>query len=372
MYRIILVSLLLAFCAVSPALAQTNPPVAACGLPAEGNIFASVTYTLSADCVQTGRLAIASGNPKNSVTVNGNGHTITGGAFLLFFGNSAALNLNNVTIAGATGDVIQVETLNASNTTFTGIIGVAVSAQQSNLNNVLFSRNSSNSFQLGGNAVSLNVRNTTSHTLTNVVFRNNIGNGGAAVVHSGGTLTTNGCLTLSGNAPYDVYVIEGGTWTDNSTGPCSGTIGNGGQAAIPPPQLMACGFPAPGNLDVSATYTLTADCDLNGVYYISEDVSINIGGNGRALRSSRTNYSFYISATSSLRLENIALEGVRILNYGDFKAERIKISAVVDGMANVGEARFTNALFEGNRANSPSSRSVALAYKACPVLGWHR
>ena len=32
----------------------SNPPVAACGLPAEGCIVASVTYTLTADCTQTG------------------------------------------------------------------------------------------------------------------------------------------------------------------------------------------------------------------------------------------------------------------------------------------------------------------------------
>ncbi len=369
MSQIKFATLLLAFFAINPALAQTNPPVAACGLPAQGVIVLSATYTLSADCAQTGRITIASADPQITVTINGGGHTITGSDSNLhvIFGPGAILNLNDVTFDGENINrfvLVNADIVNANRVTFTRALGPsALLANPSVLNNVLFSWNVSSGNSLGGNGSAMFVGLNSSHTLTNVVFRNNTFGGGATSLLSGSTVTTNGCLTLSGNAPYDVYAPDGTTWTDNSTGPCSGTIGNGDQAVILSPQLMACGFPAAGNFDVSATYRLTADCELTGAYYISEDVNIRIIGNAYAMRTSRTGYSFYIAATSSLRLENIALEGVRILNWGDFRAEKLKVSDTVGGiMFNMGEARFSNALFEDNSTPNAASRSVALAY----------
>lgn len=355
----------------SSIFAQTNPPVAACGLPAQGVIWASVTYTLTADCAQTGTITIADaiiGQPKFSLTINGGEHTISSGAFRLFHSPGAILNLNNVTIDGgffSTASVISGDRVNANNVTFTRGRGLAVIANHSTMNNVLFSWNISSGNSLGGNASALHARANASMTLTNAIFRNNIGNGAAVVLLAGASLTTNGCLTLSGNVPYDVYPLAGGAWTDNSTGPCSGAIGNGDSADIPALALMDCGFPAAGNLDVSATYTLTGDCDLTDAYYISEDVSISVIGNAYAMRSSRTGYSFYTAATSSLRLENVALEGIRLFNWGEFSAEKIKVSESTGGiLLNMGDARFTNALFEGNSVSSQSGRSVALAYNA--------
>ncbi|MCY3832506.1 MAG: hypothetical protein OXG85_05785, partial [Chloroflexi bacterium] len=73
--RAILWLLLCACFAGFPASAQTTPAVAACGLPAEGSIRAA-TYTLTADCAQTGSLTIASRIPAQTVTINGGGHTI--------------------------------------------------------------------------------------------------------------------------------------------------------------------------------------------------------------------------------------------------------------------------------------------------------
>ncbi|MCY3832505.1 MAG: LysM peptidoglycan-binding domain-containing protein, partial [Chloroflexi bacterium] len=269
---------------------------------------------------------------------------------------------NKSHISGA----IRAGTITANNVSFINNNGgVAFRAEQSTLTNVYFAWNRNpRALSLGGNGSAIQANSNDSHTLTNAVFRNNFAGGGAVSLLAGATITTNGCLTLSGNTPYDIY--EGsGTWTDSSTGPCSGTIGNGDPAVIPAPALMTCGFPAAGNLDVSATYTLTADCALTGPYFISEDVSIRVIGNGRAIRSSRTGYSFFTAATSSLRLENVALEGIRFYNWGNFSADRVKASATNGGiLVNMGEASVSKALFEANTTGTATGRSVALAYNA--------
>ncbi|MCY3976829.1 MAG: LysM peptidoglycan-binding domain-containing protein [Chloroflexi bacterium] len=352
----------------APAIAQTLPPVAACGLPAQGNILESVTYTLSADCQLTDEIRVANRTPKIQVTINGAGHTIFGRNRSANIHTPGILSLNQVTIDGGNisrAQFIQGETVNATNVTFTRANGIMLGGVQVNLNNVLFANNFSGGYALGGNGSAVHAGPNTTHTWNNVVLRRNVGNGGAISLHPGATLTTTGCLTLSGNAPYSVYAPDGTTWTDSSTGPCIGTIGNGDPAVIQAPALMACGFPAPGNLDVSATYRLTADCALTGAYTMSENVSISVIGNGHALTTSRTDYSFYTAATSSFTLENTALEGVRILNWGNFRAERIVASNAVNGMIyNVGEARFSKALFTDNSATLSSSASVALAYNA--------
>lgn len=365
MRHVILLLSLVLLCA-APAFAQSNPPVAACGLPAAGDIRLDVTYTLSADCTQTDLLSIANRIPKITVTVNGGGHTITGGAFPIFFGRGVILNLNSVTIDGAnveTPSVIEVGTISASNVSFIRARGVALAADQSTLSNVLFGWNQHSSLALGGNGTAMHVRPNSSHSLSNVVFRNNFGSGGAVTVYSDATVTTNDCLTLSGNAPYDIYVHTGGAWTDNSTGACTGTIGNGAQAAIPAPGLMACGFPEAGNLDVSATYILNADCELSGRYYISENVQIRVVGNGRTISTTRSGYSIYTAATSSLRLDNVALEGIRFFHWGALVADSVTLSDTVDGILfNMGEARFNNAVFEDNSSSVATGRSVAIAY----------
>ena len=367
-WRAVIWLLLYLFSASAPTLAQTN---AACGLPAEGSIR-EATYTLTADCAQTGKLTIANRIPAQTVTINGGGHTIRmdGDETAIIWGPGAILNLNNVTIDSNNkshiSGAIRAGTITANNVSFINNNGgVAFRSEQATLTNVYFAWNRSSGFSLGGNGSAIQVNAIDSLTLTNAVFRNNIGNGGAIAMLAGATLTTNGCLTLSGNVPYDVYAPDGTTWTNTSTGACTGTIGNGDQAVIPAPALMTCGFPASGNLDASATYTLTADCALTGVYYISEDVSIRVIGNGRAIRSSRTGYSFVTAATSSLRLENVALEGIRFYNWGNFAAERIKASATNGGiLLNMGEARIANGLFESNTSRTTGGRSVALAYNA--------
>ncbi|MDE2748587.1 MAG: LysM peptidoglycan-binding domain-containing protein [Chloroflexota bacterium] len=360
--------LLLAFLLIPRALAQSNPTVTACGLPAQGTIVSSVTYTMNDDCALTGTLQANLASA--TVTINGGGHTITGGAFILFQGSNMALNLNSVTIDGGRQtrtETILVHALNANNVTFINSrSGPAVNVHSvANLTNVLLTRNLSSNYALGGNGSAVHAAAGTTHVWTNVVLRNNFGNGGAMGLRSGATLTTNGCLTLSGNVPFDVYAPAGTTWTDNSTGPCSGTIGNGDAAVISPPSLMACGLPGPGILDASATYTLRSDCQLDGVIRISEDVDIRIIGNGNTIRSSRALYHFQTAVTSSLRLENVELNGVRFFHWGDLRGQQLRLRNTVDGMIlNLGEARFSNSLFEDNNASSSNGRSVLLAWGA--------
>ncbi|MDE2775264.1 MAG: LysM peptidoglycan-binding domain-containing protein, partial [Chloroflexota bacterium] len=351
----------------APALAQSNPTVTACGLPAQGIIFSSVTYTMTADCVLTGSLQ--AGTTSITVTVNGGGHTITGGKFIFFLGADMVLNLNSVTIDGefkTRTETLLVGTLNANDVAFIrSRSGPAVNATNSSLTNVLLDSNFSPFYSLGGNGSAVHAGVNTTHVWENVVLRRNFGNGGAISLKRGATLTTNGCLTLSGNVPFDVYAPAGTTWTDNSTGPCSGTTGNGAQAVIPPPSLMACGLPGSGILDASATYTLRSDCQLNGVITISEDVDIRIIGNGNAIQSSRSIYHFRTAFTSSLRLENVELNGVRILNWGDLRGDRLRIRNTAGGaIFSMGEARFVNALFEDNTTSSANSRSVLLTWNA--------
>ncbi|MCY4146347.1 MAG: hypothetical protein OXF90_07780, partial [Chloroflexi bacterium] len=250
-----------------PVLAQTNPTVAACGLPAGGVIRQSVTYTMTADCELTSTLRIANKDPAITVSINGGGHTITGGNHDFIRGSSTVLNLTDVTIDGenidhgAGGIYVQSGTLNAKQVTFARGNGRSMmSSSNASLTNVLLVGNVFNAPALGGNGSAVHAGPTTIHNWNNVVARNNFGSGGAISLGSGATLTTTGCLTLSGNVPYDVYAPTGTTWTDNSTGSCTGAIGNGDSAEIPAPALMACGFPAAGNQDFSSVYTLSADC----------------------------------------------------------------------------------------------------------------
>lgn len=366
--RVFVILLSLVVLPVLPSYAQTNPPVAACGLPAQGAIKLSVTYTLSADCVQTDTIVVANKTPEIQVTINGGGYTITGGAHSLFTGNGE-LTLNNVTIDGENKSrpyLVSQDVINVNNVTLMRARGgpALFANDEATLNNVLLQRNSQSVFSLGGNGSALFIGLNTAYTLNDVVMRDNFAGGGAAVPNTGATLTTTGCLTLSGNVPYDIYET-GGTWTDNSTGLCTGTIGNGDQAVIPPPQIMPCGLPAPGILDVSATYRLTSDCVITGHTTISEDVSIRIEGNGHSIRANPPNRSYYLAATASLELINIDFSGQRLFNWGEVTGRHIRMADTsVGALVNMGEMRFTNSLFEDMTNSSATSRTVLLAWNS--------
>lgn len=101
MYQIrhVLLTLLMSLSAFAfaPALAQSNPPLAACGLPAAGELASSVSYTLTGDCQQTGVLTIPSGL---TVTIDGAGHTISAAADERVIETAGQTTIRDVVITG--------------------------------------------------------------------------------------------------------------------------------------------------------------------------------------------------------------------------------------------------------------------------------
>ena len=142
--------LLVAFFSTPHAQAQ-NPTAAPCGLPASGSILATVTYTLIDDCTQTGDLRLPgppAGQPGNTLTIDGAGHTIKLGAGTWSFVSSHnarnTVVLRNVTIDGQFNKrplIFTGQSFSAENATFTRNYGTVFSAQSLTLTNVLFDSN---------------------------------------------------------------------------------------------------------------------------------------------------------------------------------------------------------------------------------------
>lgn len=351
------------------AAAQNNPTPASCGLPAAGEIVADATWTLNADCAQTGELDLvdpAPGDPGFTITINGAGHTIRLGAgdwsFISAQDERHTINLNNVTIDGLFNQRAQIlnvhgGALNARAVTFTrGRAGVIVAGKTVTLNDVLFDNNLSTGTGFGANGL-LNVFASSSVTLNDAVFRQNRLNG--VVVYRGGTLTTTGCLGFSGNYAYNVVHSGvwsgGGVWNDSSAGPCSGEIGNKGRAQLPPPALLPCGMPQGGLIDSDATWTLRADCENVGSVRLAEGVQVRIIGNGRRIAGPAGDHARISAAGGgSLTLDNLILERVLLQNYdGELTVTRSEYRGATRlGLIQYGRASFSNTLFEDNSAPS--------------------
>lgn len=367
----LLISVIL-LCA-GPAAAQTNPAAAACGLPAAGLIYADATWTLNDDCDQTGELNVndpPAGDPGYTITINGAGHTIRLGAgtwdFLSANDSRHTVNLNNVTIDGQFNErpgILKVHgQLNAEKVTFTrGHASVFVLAGTATLSNVLFEDIISTGIGFGANGGALNVFASQNVTLNNAVFRKVRNNG--VVVVQGGALTTTGCLAFYGSPAYDVIHSGvwsgGGAWNDSSTGPCSGEIGNKGQAVLPAPPLMACGLPAGGLVDEDVTWTLRSDCAGVGHFFIGEGTRVRIVGNGHRITGDpRIHAIFVVGARSTLDMDNLVLDTVRLFNQdGALTLTRSEFrNATSISLTNLGKsASFSNTLFEDNSSASFAS-----------------
>ncbi|MCY4526470.1 MAG: hypothetical protein OXB89_07660 [Anaerolineaceae bacterium] len=371
--QFLLISLILLY--AGPADAQlTNPTAAPCGLPAAGRINLSATWTLNNDCDQTGLLEVTGppgGDPGYTITINGEGHTIRLGAgawdFLSAQDTRLTVNLNKVTIDGQfnrRSSIVSVNgTLVAQDVTFTrGYTGIfVIGGQTTTLNNVLFENIISTGSGFGANGGALNVTGPGA-TLNNAVFRRVIHNG--VVVHQGGTLRTTGCLAFYGSPAYDVIhsgVWSGaGAWNDSSTGPCSGEIGNRGQAVLPPPALMDCGLPAQALVDEDVTWTLRSDCAGVGHFFIGEGTRVRIVGNGHRLTGNpRSHALFSIGGNATLDMDNLVLDTVRLFNRDGAltvtNSEYRNTSEI--GLVNFGKSvNFSNTLIEDN--SSPSFASL--------------
>ena len=358
----------------APAPAQSNPTKAPCGLPASGTIVAAETYTLIADCTQTGTLSV---NAQATVTINGATFTIKPASafsdsslFTSITGNT--LELSKVTIDGNNASIATLiatngGTFTASDVTFRRSMGVNLNVDgAATLTNVLFENNTSQAFHNAATGSGLNVSSFGGAvTVTNAVFRDNYEGGGAISVNAAGSgsVTTSGCLTFSGNMPYNVV----GKWTDNSTGTCIGTIGNSGDAVIAAPARLPCGLPGAGNLDRSANYVLRGDCDLSGtpsvLWTISEGVNISIQGNGYRLSGgSGSDYRWIEQAGNGrLTLRNVVVDHARFYSFGTLVVDQATFNDTSDRVFfHLGDASIRNSLFENITTTRPSTNAAVL------------
>ena len=100
-FKLLVIIVFISAIGLSPSSAQqTNPDRAACCLPAEGTVWIAITYTLTADCTQTGELRIST-----DVTIVGGGFTIdasalTGVDAFLFSFPVDSFTMSNLTLLG--------------------------------------------------------------------------------------------------------------------------------------------------------------------------------------------------------------------------------------------------------------------------------
>ena len=376
---VVIALLIFNLCAAPNAQSQSNPPVTTCGLPAEGNLQVNTTFTMTANCQLTGSLDL---QLTTEITINGAGFTISGrdqNEDLFWVTDNAKLTINSATLDGtgvrrgqvltANGTLVlnDVTMRNAYRGPFIYLTGTGTFTR------VLFENNDAVVYGMTKSPSALHVRPTATATVTNAVFRGNQRGGGAITIdkdtNNTGSLTTAGCLTFSGNAPYNIQ-NRSATWTKNHSGECAGTIGNSHAAVESPPALLACGIPGRGNLKVSGKYTLSGDCDLGAtrigdVYWRSTTgAKIEIVGNGHTITGgSGTNYAvFRIASGSELVLTNVALDRVWVWSFGKLTGKFVSFSNVptravwLDGNANLQNVSFWN-----NRTGSSNLASALMA-----------
>ena len=253
--------------------------------------------------------------------------------------------------------------LSANSVTFRrGYSGVALNViGAATLTNMLFEDSVGVAFS-PGNGVALNITTSATVTMTDSVVRNNQYIGGAIAVHGSGSFTANGCLTFSGNLPYNVA----GNWTDNSSGACSGTVGNGGSAVVAPPTLLGCGLPGPGNLDRSASYRLRSDCDLSVsgasqyLWTVSEGVSVTVQGNGFSIVGGRGGYFSFVqsAASGTLTFRNVIVDSVRFTLFGNIVSQYSTFRNAPERVfASEAIATFSNTLFDNNTTDLGSGNA---------------
>ena len=322
-WRVFFVYLLAVLLPNGVAQAQ-NPTVAACGLPAAGDISQTVTYTLVADCTQTGRVRVISGT---TLTINGGGFTIDGSALrgsdsILETDCDGTATASDVTFLGdgadgkgavhAAGDVI-LSNVTIRESDRTGLTGNPCTAGATfTLTNILIETVAGTYFHYEESGSAINANGDTDITVTNLVIRDHYGGNAAINVWSGASITINGCFSYDRIAPQVFHAGAAprlGTITNNSSGACSGTIGNGDPAVVnvPAPQPAACGLPAQGYLQVSAHYSFTADCQQTGVLLIPAGGTVTIRGNGHAINAPAGVVA--VRSAADLTIENAILIG---------------------------------------------------------------
>ena len=344
--------------------------VPSCGLPvAGGTVSSDTTYTLTSNCNLTGVFTIASGI---TLTIEGGGHTIYSAPVTsdtaMFGATAGTLVLRNLTLDDSTSAttnlaaVVVVPSLQATNVTFRNGNDLMVQVTNNGsatLSNVLFENNYRLS-ERDGNAL-YGSGSTLTISLTNAVIRNNFG-GDAALFAAGGTVTLNGCFTDFGNFPAGIVLPTAATLTDNSTGACSGTIGNGDPAVAAEASPAACGLPTSGELESPATFVLVSDCTQTGGLYLN-NAEVTVHGNGHTISGSTT--LFYVSLAGTLNLNDVTTtsSGRSILNVGTLNVNRARFlnhSLFVSLLNYGGTANLNGVRFEGNAAQSGGALGSAV------------
>ena len=211
-------------------------------------------------------------------------------------------------------------------------------------------------------------------TFTNLVIRNHFGGNSALNAWLGGSITIKGCFSHERISPQifgHAHIEENqGTIVDNSTGPCSGTIGNGDPAATnyPPPQPAACGLPSSGEnaeyLSVSAVYNLTADCFQTGTLFKPLESTITINGNGFTIHAPPAGYA--IRTAGDLTIRNAVLTGTDaaflrgLLSQGTLLLEDVIIRHNYFGLLLADPIVALNrVVFDSNMTTSASASAVS-------------
>lgn len=405
------------FSASAFAQTPTNPPVAACGLPAEGTIVSTVEYTLTANCTQTRFLEIKTAETPNiTLTINGGGYTITNmtdccelnssynSNFLLVddqgemtvqnVDNGRSPNvkviINNVTFDGnnkrfrrprrlqpdnvvrlsATGAGILVDgDLTMENVTFTRGNGIWVRAKgTATLKNVLFEDSWVPNFGFSSTIKGmLHVAKSGSVTLNNAVFRDT-----ARVViaiDKGGSLSTAGCLSFvrvwTHKAHHSGVYGGFGTWSDSSTGACTGGIGNGGQAVVAYTlPTLPCSLPSDGSIEGTVVYTLTQPCVCVNTVNIAAGAHVTINANGNRIEGCSSGSPQFRIGNAQVTINNAVISGIRVRNYGG--TFTLKDSIVTQTrptpIINYGWAFLLDSLFEENTGYGDGEGKVYYAH----------
>ncbi len=312
--------------AVAPAPAFAQPSVAACGLPTGGFVNTLVSYTLTANCTQTAALDFGA-NVNGTVLIDGKGYTIdasalTGTAGVFTTTQGAQLDVKDLTIVGGgsastsaahLSDSAQFTRVTFRNTDGTAIGKASGSGFTFTLKDILI-ENGEGAYSFWGDGPSgLLSRNGSVFNVTNLVIRDMArGNSALALDHwefqSPTAININGCFTHERIFPQLTYR----TINDNSTGKCTGTIGNGDNAvkSVAAPVPAACGLPPAGHLNAQTSYefNLTGNCTQSGTLYIPKGISVKINGNWRTITAASGVIPF--ETAGSLTINRAQLSGI--------------------------------------------------------------
>ena len=326
------VYLLLSF---MPVRAQ-NPTPAACGLPKQGTITSTqdITYTLSANCTQTGKLTLQASGTAYTVTIAGKGFQIDGSSIsprdsLIAADPTVALEIKNATLVGGgkagngalhLGFHGTLTNVTMRQSYRTAVLGSSGSSGTYTLTSVLIENGRGTYNQWRDSPSAIVARGGGVFTIENLVVRDMIlGNSAVGIEHwatSPTAMTIKGCFTAERIYPQVLY----GSVTNNSTGPCTGTIGNGDQAVnvVPAPAPAACGLPASGLIEkpftdkssgkMKVVYNLSGDCQLTGALYFSQSSEVSINGNGRTITAKDNSSLLFSAGTTTIR--NAIITGV--------------------------------------------------------------